>query len=61
MMTFELPAFVKITPRTLVFPTLTLPKTRFDALEVRTAVDAMPIPRSDTVLGVVETLFVIAT
>jgi hypothetical protein len=57
---FELPAFVYVTLKTLLSPKTTLPKLKLDALAVRTAVDAIPIPWSDTVFGVLEMLLMMA-
>jgi hypothetical protein len=61
MVTFELPTFVSFTVRTLLFPTTTLPKFKLGTLAERTAVDAIPIPLSETVLGVLEMLLKMAT
>jgi hypothetical protein len=51
----EFPAFVRMTLKTLFFPTATFPKLKLDALVARTAVAAIPIPLKDTVLGEPET------
>ncbi len=53
-MTLEFPAFVKVTLNTLLFPTATFPKFKLDALVVRSAVAAIPVPLKETVLGELE-------
>jgi hypothetical protein len=59
--TSEFPALVKVTLNTLLFPTATFPKFRLEALVVRRAVDAIPVPPKVTVLGELETSLVTET
>jgi hypothetical protein len=61
MVTFELPTFVTLTVKALLFPTATLPKLKLGRLADRTAVDAIPIPLRETVLGVLEILLMMET
>lgn len=61
MVTFEFPTFVRFTVKALAFPITTLPKFKLGTLAERTAVDAIPIPLSETVLGVLEALLMIET
>jgi hypothetical protein len=53
--TLEFPEFVSVTLNALLFPTCTFPKLRPEALVVRSAVAAIPIPLTETVLGELET------
>jgi hypothetical protein len=53
--TSELPAFVSMTVKALLFPRATFPKLRLVVLVVRRAVAAIPVPLKDTVLGELET------
>ena len=50
----EFPAFVRVTADALLFPIATVPKLILEALVVRNAVAAMPIPLKETVLGELE-------
>jgi hypothetical protein len=50
--TFEFPALVRVTPRTLLPPTATFPKLKLEVLVVSVAVAAVPVPLKDTVLVV---------
>jgi hypothetical protein len=52
--TLEFPAFVRVTPNTLLFPIRTFPKLKLDVLVVRSAVAAIPVPLKETVLGELE-------
>ena len=52
--TLEFPAFVRVTLKALLFPTATFPKLRPEALVVRSAVAAIPVPLTETVLGELE-------
>jgi len=51
IVTLEFPAFVSVRLRALLFPTATFPKLRLEALVVRRAVAAIPVPLTETVLG----------
>ena len=53
-MTLEFPAFVRVTLKALLFPTATFPKFKLEALVVRSAVAAIPVPLKETVLGELE-------
>lgn len=53
---FELPAFVRVTLRVLLFPRATVPKFKPGALEVSSAVAAVAVPLRETVFGVPEAL-----
>jgi hypothetical protein len=59
--TSEFPAFVKLTLKTLLFPTATFPKLKLVVLAVRSAVAAIPVPPKETVLGELERLLVTET
>jgi hypothetical protein len=59
--TSEFPAFVRVTLNTPLFPTATFPKFRLEALAVRSAVDAIPVPPRETVLGELEASLAIET
>ena len=52
--TSEFPAFVRVTLKTSLFPTATSPKFKPEELAVRSAVCAIPIPLTETVLGALE-------
>ena len=52
--TLELPAFVRVTLKALLFPRDTFPKLKLEVLVVRSAVAAIPVPLKDTVLGELE-------
>jgi hypothetical protein len=49
--TLEFPAFVNVTLSTLFFPIVMLPKFKLETLVVRSAVAAIPVPLTLTVLG----------
>jgi hypothetical protein len=53
--TLEFPAFVSVTLNALLFPTCTFPKFSREAFVVRSAVAAIPVPLTETVLGELET------
>jgi hypothetical protein len=57
----ELPAFVRVTLKVLLLPSATFPKLKLEALLVRSAVAAMPVPLRETIVGVVETLLITET
>ena len=50
-MTLEFPAFVSVRLRALLFPTVTFPKFKLEALVVRSAVAAIPVPLKETEVG----------
>jgi len=52
--TLELPAFVRVTLKALLFPRGTFPKLKLEVLVVRNAVAAIPVPLKETVLGELE-------
>ena len=52
--TLELPAFVRMTLKALLFPRATFPKLNLEVLMVRSAVAAIPVPLKETVLGELE-------
>ena len=52
--TFELPAFVRVTLNCLLFPTATFPKFKLGLLVARNAVADIPIPLKETVLAKLE-------
>jgi hypothetical protein len=52
--TSELPAFVSMTLKALLFPRATFPKLKLEVLVVRRDVAAIPVPLKDTVLGELE-------
>ena len=53
-MMLELPALVKVTLKTLLFPMVMVPKLKLLVLVVSRAVAAIPTPLRETVLGVLE-------
>lgn len=60
IVTFVVPVFVSVTPRELLFPTGTLPKSRLVVLELSTVVDAIALPLTEIASGELEALFVSA-
>jgi len=52
--TLELPAFVRVTLKALLFPRATFPKLKLEVLVVRSAVAAIPVPLKETVFGELE-------
>jgi hypothetical protein len=52
--TLELPAFVSVTVKALLFPRATVPKLKLEVLVVRSDVAAIPVPLKETVLGELE-------
>lgn len=52
--TLEFPEFVSVTLNALLFPTVTFPKFKLEALAVRSDVAAIPVPLRETVLGELE-------
>lgn len=52
--TLEFPAFVSVTANSLLFPIAMFPKLNVDVLAVRSALAAIPIPLTETVLGDLE-------
>lgn len=54
MVTLEFPEFVSVMLKALLFPTVTFPKFKLEALSVRNAVAAIPVPLNETVLGELE-------
>lgn len=59
--TLEFPAFVRVTLKALLFPTVTFPKLKTEALVVRNAVAAIPVPFTETVPGELETSVITET
>jgi hypothetical protein len=57
----ELPAFVRVTPNVLLLPSATFPKLKLDALLVRSAVAAIPVPLNEIVVGEAEMLLMTET
>lgn len=59
--TLEFPALVTVTDRALLLPMATFPKLRLEALVVRSAVAAIPVPLKVTVFGELETSVITET
>jgi hypothetical protein len=59
--TLEFPALVTVTLRSPLLPTATFPKLKLEALVVRSAVAAIPVPLKVTVLGELETSVITET
>jgi hypothetical protein len=57
----ELPAFVRVTLNVLLLPSATFPKLKLDALLVRSAVAAIPVPLNEMVVGEAEMLLMTET
>jgi hypothetical protein len=61
IVTLEFPMFVKAAPKSLLLPTLTLPKLRLDVLNVSSWVPATPAPLNPIVNGELGALLMSAT